>query len=303
MRYLRRSDPEDCRMKNVRLRNGDLPAALPRLPGPACGYRTPPLRPPGSRAPQPVSGCLHSLSAAVHARNRVPGQAVNRDILCGPYFLRRIHRFVKRPSYKAPPHFHFLENLFLNSCLDLFLVCNELEDGSNLLIQRMTCIATRAGILHSVTGNAGGHRYVIFLIKLRPFCDRTMALLTGSAMQQMGSVTECHKRRQLINPNPGNWRVGFGIGRELLNVRIGCVDGLVTLHAERCRRNQDCIARSRSCVAVLEGHVQRARVLFVAERDRLQRRQRLPGSLSGCADRCGSTLRKGYLRGLRGGWQ
>ena len=129
----------------------------------------------------------------------------------------------------------------------------------------MTSTAVDARLLGVVAVDASCHGYFGFLVELDPFRNRPVALLTRGAMLQMNLMTEAHKRRQFINPHPRNRSIRFGVRCQFLNARIVGGDCLVALHARRGPRNRYRFAGSRKRVAVFAGHLQRARMLFVAE--------------------------------------
>lgn len=124
-----------------------------------------------------------------------------------------------------------------------------------------------------MTCYAAAHTNICFPPEAISFANRAMTSLTGCAAIKVDFMAEIYKSRDLVNANPGNRAVRFRVLPEVLNVGAVSFDGLVAGHTGLRFRQRFYFAWIGHFVALVALQMRRDCVLFMAERNRLNRRR------------------------------
>lgn len=100
-----------------------------------------------------------------------------------------------------------------------------------------------------------------------------MTSLTGRAAIQVDLMAEVYEPRNLVNADPGDGPVRVCVPPEVLNVGAIGFDGLVACHTGLRFRYRLYFAGIRHFMALVAFEMRRNRVLFMAERNRLNGRR------------------------------
>lgn len=123
-----------------------------------------------------------------------------------------------------------------------------------------------------MTCYTAAHTDVCFSPEAISFANRAMTSLTGCAAIQVDLMAEAYESRNLVNADPGDGPVRVCVLPEVLNVGAIGFDGLVTCHTGLRFRHRLYFARIGHFVAFVAFEMRRSRVLFMAERNRLNGR-------------------------------
>lgn len=120
-----------------------------------------------------------------------------------------------------------------------------------------------------MTCYAAAHTDICFPPEAISFANRAMTSLTGCAAIKVDFMAEIYKSRDLVNANPGNRAVRVRVLPEVLNVGVAGFDGLMAGHTGLRFRHRFYFAWIGHFVAFVALEMRRNRVLFMAERNRL----------------------------------
>jgi len=124
-----------------------------------------------------------------------------------------------------------------------------------------------------MTCYTAAHIDVCFSPEAISFANRAMTSLTGCAAIQVDLMAEVYEPRNLVNADPGDGPVRVCVPPEVLNVGAIGFDGLVACHTGLRFRYRLYFAGIRHFMALVAFEMRRNRVLFMAERNRLNGRR------------------------------
>jgi hypothetical protein len=124
-----------------------------------------------------------------------------------------------------------------------------------------------------MTCDTAGHTYICLSPEAISFGNRTMTSLTGCAAIEMDLMAEIYKSWNLVNADPRDRPVRLRVLPEVLYVWAVRFDGLVAGHTGFHFRDRFYFARIGHLMAFVAFEMSRNCVLFMAERNGLNRRR------------------------------
>ncbi len=127
-------------------------------------------------------------------------------------------------------------------------------------------------LLSAMAIHAPAHANIRFAKQLIPFLNFAVAIGARIARRYMRPVAERDIRRNLVHPRPAEVTIVFGSRRQFLDGRTLRLDRGMARHALGRRSHGHHLAWIGIRMAHLTGQLQRTRMYFVAEGNRLLRR-------------------------------